>query len=143
MKDYYNILELDRSATLSEIRTNYKRLVKEVRLRQNQANAAHDISELVEAYVILKSPLSKRKYDITIDNQISSSKKRRKTFSSSSKLKYEKILERRAAKSKKKVKRLLAKSDQKLEKDFSVGDTIFSGIEIFDFVLNLLFSIFD
>lgn len=143
MIDYYTILQLKPSASLSEIRTNYKKLINELRSIKDFKKQSEAISEVVEAYEILKNPIRKRKYDALIKNTISSSRKMRRSYSDSKLSKYEKTINRKALKSTNKVKPIIRKSDKRTKRDQDIGDTIFNGIELLDLILEIVFAIFD
>ena len=70
LKDYYKILELDRSASIGEIRKAYRRLAKEKHPDANPARDSSQFVELNEAYSVIGSPLSKTKYDKLYDHYI-------------------------------------------------------------------------
>ena len=65
MKNYYEILELPRSADATQIRTAFKRLAMQYHPDRNPGNKqAEEIFKIVnEAYHTLSDPLKKSRYD--------------------------------------------------------------------------------
>lgn len=69
MKDYYSILELQRTATAGEIRSSYRRLVQQYHPDVNPDPTAHElIKDINEAYEILGDLNKRRGYDFLLDN---------------------------------------------------------------------------
>jgi curved DNA-binding protein CbpA len=65
MKDYYNILGVNRDASGAEIKRAYRRLVVKYHPDKNRDETAHDqIREINEAYDVLGDPEKKRVYDL-------------------------------------------------------------------------------
>ena len=66
MKDYYSILNLDRNATLEEIKKSYKKLALQYHPDKNQGNAeaTEKFKEVAEAYSILSSDDKRKQYDV-------------------------------------------------------------------------------
>src|SRR5436190_4318411 len=64
VKDYYSILRLKSSATLSEIKKAYRILAQKYHpdKNNNDAYAASQFSEIKEAYEVLTNPLKKQYY---------------------------------------------------------------------------------
>ncbi|MEY5069605.1 MAG: hypothetical protein RLZ47_1467 [Bacteroidota bacterium] len=63
-KDYYHILEVEFGATDQEIKTSYKRLARKWHPDLNPGLDTHVMmQELNEAYLILKDPEAKLRYD--------------------------------------------------------------------------------
>tara|TARA_Y100000741_G_scaffold314750_1_gene260306 strand:+ start:299 stop:739 length:441 start_codon:yes stop_codon:yes gene_type:complete len=76
MKNYYNILEINKNATKEEIKSAYKKLALKYHPDKNQKNkeAAEDkFKEISEAYEVLSDESKKRNYDlgnnISVSNQ--------------------------------------------------------------------------
>ena len=62
MKDYYNILEVDRNATGEEIKKSYRRLA--VKYHPDKNPGTEDkFKDIAEAYEILSNPEKRKKYD--------------------------------------------------------------------------------
>lgn len=66
-KDYYNILEVDKYATIDTIKSSYRSLAKKYHPDKNQGNkeAEDKFKEVSEAYEILGNVESRSKYDAT------------------------------------------------------------------------------
>ena len=67
MKDYYNILEINRNASKEEIKTAYKKLALKYHPDKNQTNkelAEDKFKEVSEAYEVLSDESKKKNYDI-------------------------------------------------------------------------------
>ena len=64
LKDYYNILKLEPSATLPEIKKAYRKLALQYHPDKNQNNryAAAQFTEIKEAYEVLTNPAKKEYY---------------------------------------------------------------------------------
>lgn len=70
MKDYYAILEIPRSAELSEIKKAYRRLALKYHPDRNpDPNASRLFIEVTEAYEVLRDPERKRRYDASNDQR--------------------------------------------------------------------------
>lgn len=65
MKDYYTILQVNRSSTEEEIRKNYRKLAMQHHPDRNPDNprAEEIFIEITEAYGVLADPEKRRKYD--------------------------------------------------------------------------------
>lgn len=63
LKDYYKILEVERSAGIREIRKAYRKLAKEKHPDSNPDADPELFIELNEAYMVIGDPVSKTKYD--------------------------------------------------------------------------------
>ena len=66
MKDYYNILNIDKTATEDEIKKAYKKLALQYHPDKNQTNkdeAENKFKEISEAYEVLSDPQKKNNYD--------------------------------------------------------------------------------
>lgn len=63
--DYYKILEIDKSATDSDIKKAYRRLARKYHpdLSPNDKNAEKKFKEINEANAVLSNPENKKKYD--------------------------------------------------------------------------------
>lgn len=64
-RDYYKVLEVDRSASSADIKKAYLRLAKQYHPDQNKSdpNAEKKFKEISEAYDVLKDPQKKAAYD--------------------------------------------------------------------------------
>lgn len=71
MKDFYKILELNRNASIKEIRKSYRRLALKLHPDVNTSNNANaEFIALGEAYEVLKSPSKRYQYDRLYDYKI-------------------------------------------------------------------------
>ena len=70
LKDYYKILEVERSAGIREIRKAYRILAKEKHPDSNPDADPELFIELIEAYTVIGDPVSKTKYDKLYDHYI-------------------------------------------------------------------------
>jgi DnaJ domain len=64
--DYYSILHLENNATLDDIKTAYRKLVKENHpdlLRKETSETKENLAKLYNAYRVLKDPTARKKYD--------------------------------------------------------------------------------
>ena len=64
-KDYYKILEVDKSASKDDIKKSYRRLAKKYHpdLHPDDKNAQDKFKELNEAYEVLGDEKKKQQYD--------------------------------------------------------------------------------
>ena len=62
MKDYYNILGVDRNSSADEIKKSYRKLSKQYHPDVNP-EGADKFKEIAEAYDVLSNPNKKEKYD--------------------------------------------------------------------------------
>jgi molecular chaperone DnaJ len=65
-KDYYKLLEIDKSATQEEIRKAYRKMVKKWhpdRHQENKQRAEDKFKEIQEAYEVLSDPEKRKLYD--------------------------------------------------------------------------------
>ena len=64
-KDYYKTLEVDKKATIDEIKKSYRRLAKKYHpdKNPNDKSAEEKFKEVSEAYEVLKDPEKRKKYD--------------------------------------------------------------------------------
>ena len=70
MKDYYSILNLDRTANTKEIRKAYYKLARENHPDVNNALNAHEkFIEINEAYQVLKNLTHRRNYNFLYDSR--------------------------------------------------------------------------
>lgn len=68
-KNYYEILGVGRKATDEEIKSAYRKLVKQYHpdLHPNDANAAAKFKEVNEAHEVLSDPQKRAAYDYELD----------------------------------------------------------------------------
>ena len=65
MKDYYQILEIDKKATVDEIKKAYRKLAKKYHPDVNKEESASEkFKELTEAYEVLSNNSKRRNYDL-------------------------------------------------------------------------------
>lgn len=70
-KDYYSVLGISRVATLEEIKTTYKKLVKQYHPDINKTPEAEvKMKEINEAYDVLGDSEKKGRYDIVFNHYI-------------------------------------------------------------------------
>ncbi len=64
-KDYYKLLELDKSASIEEIKKSYRKLAKKYHPDTNRGNpeAAEKFKAINEAYEVLRDPEKRKRYD--------------------------------------------------------------------------------
>jgi len=63
-KDYYKILDLNKSASEDEIKRAYRKLARKYHPDVNKAASAEEkFKEVIEAYEVLKDPEKRKKYD--------------------------------------------------------------------------------
>lgn len=69
-KNYYEILGVDRKATDDEIKSAYRKLVKQYHpdLHPNDPNAAAKFKEVNEAHEVLSDPQKRQQYDFELDH---------------------------------------------------------------------------
>lgn len=69
-KNYYDILGIKRDATQEEIKTQYRKLVKEYHpdLHPNDETVAAKFKEINEANEVLSDPQKRKQYDYELDN---------------------------------------------------------------------------
>jgi curved DNA-binding protein CbpA len=65
MPDYYAALEVPPTATVTEIKRSYRRLVRKYHPDLNQQARDQHIKLLNEAYAVLSSPIKRAAYDAT------------------------------------------------------------------------------
>ena len=63
MQDYYKILEVSPTATLTEIKRSYRRLARQYHPDLNQKALDSHIKRLNEAYEVLRDPVKRAAYD--------------------------------------------------------------------------------
>ncbi len=66
LKDYYEILNVSRDASLDEIKSSYRKLAKKYHpdLNPNDKEAEKKFKEINEAYEVLSDPEKRRRYDM-------------------------------------------------------------------------------
>jgi DnaJ-class molecular chaperone len=71
MKDYYQILGVNRNSTDEEIKKSYRKLALQFHPDKNQGNpeAESKFKEIAEAYEVLSTPDKRRNYDLGGSNQ--------------------------------------------------------------------------
>lgn len=72
--NYYEILNISKSATQSEIKRNHRNLIKKYHpdlYHGNKAYAEEMTKKINEAYEVLKDPLKKKEYDTRLNNNYS------------------------------------------------------------------------
>ncbi|MCB1087524.1 MAG: J domain-containing protein, partial [Verrucomicrobiae bacterium] len=64
-RDYYEILEVDRSATQDEIRKSFRKLARKYHpdVAEDKETAEEKFKELNEAYEVLSDPEKRQTYD--------------------------------------------------------------------------------
>lgn len=139
MKDYYKILNLKSNATLRQIRDSYKKHVKELKQSANlNLESQKKLSEVLQAYEVLKNPLTKRKYDAILKNESSSSKRIKKSHSERDLIRYNNVVSKKIHKGSLKNEKVIRKSENRIRKDFNIGDILFNFGELLEFILNLI-----
>ncbi len=69
MKNYYKILSVSPSASISDIKKAYRALALQFHPDKNkQSNAAFKFIEITEAYEVLRDPEKRKQYDIIYEN---------------------------------------------------------------------------
>ncbi len=69
MKDYYKILDLQRDANITQIRTSYRRLALKLHPDVNESNSANEeFLEISEAYHVLKNIHKRARYNRLFDD---------------------------------------------------------------------------
>ncbi|MDF1696254.1 MAG: DnaJ domain-containing protein [Saprospiraceae bacterium] len=144
MKNYYEILQLKEDATLYDIRAQYKKLTLEIQPKAKTDPVFHlRLEEIVEAYEILRSPFRKRKYDLLIDNQNSSSKRRIKHLPKSKENAYKEQLNARIEKSKKVAEKIENNSTKKVNSIIRKSEPSFAVDVFLEFILSMIAILFD
>lgn len=70
VKDYYEILEIDRQATDADVKRAYRRLAMDLHPDTNPDAAAHQrFLEVAEAYKVLSDPVDRQRYNLLLDAQ--------------------------------------------------------------------------
>jgi len=66
LKDYYEILNVSKDASLDEIKAAYRKLAKKYHpdLNPNDKEAEQKFKEINEAYEVLSDPEKRRRYDM-------------------------------------------------------------------------------
>ena len=69
MRDYYEVLELDRGATAEQVKANYRRLAMKWHPDRNagSAEAEERFKSISEAYATLSDPEGRRRYDAYLE----------------------------------------------------------------------------
>lgn len=77
--NYYDILQVDRRASVSRIKESYRMLVRALHPDIQQANKCADedrLRLLNEAYSCLRDPKARKAYDMVLDRQVRLSKQK-------------------------------------------------------------------
>lgn len=81
LKDYYSILGIATTATTADISAAYKQLAKQWHPDRNRApDATARMQEINEAYLILKDPLKRARYDEAHARVYGRAKEERRTY---------------------------------------------------------------
>jgi curved DNA-binding protein CbpA len=83
MSNYYEILELDKNATIDDIKKNYKKLAFKWHPDKNQNNkveAEKKFKDISKAYQVLSDPDKRKTYDLTGSDEMTSFKNEQELF---------------------------------------------------------------
>lgn len=137
MKNYYQILNVNKDASLKEIGKSYKQLALKFHPDVNKESYAKQMFiSILEAYEVLKNPVRRRRYDYLLSlKQLSNEKQQ--THSKKTK-KWENSIRRKQEQSNAKANRYADKSEKVFRKSSGWSDFIHSCFEILDFFIRLL-----
>ncbi len=146
MKDYYKILNVEKTAKLIAIKKAFRKLVKEKHPDVNKSKNAHiNFVEINEAYQVLSNPIKRIQYDRLYDFKILNKRPENQKKYHRKHEKWERNVEKTARKGQNKS----SKQNKIKEKSFFklfiewVFEQIFGGIleGIFRVILEIIFSI--
>ncbi|MEZ4937422.1 MAG: DnaJ domain-containing protein [Crocinitomicaceae bacterium] len=136
MKDYYKILELNRSCTCADVRKSYRVLARKLHPDVNDSPDAHEkFIELTEANEVLKDPIRKYKYDILYDRYILNKKSDLKDSNRTKK--WQKSTQNKSQKGRNKGQRYAQMKNSKFQKKTRNWENASGLVDFLDFILNI------